>query len=86
MKKDINREFPNRFKRKMEGIIRLVGIFGLIGFLGYLGYLMYDKNTFLGVISFVACLVLSIYTIHSEIEFKRIRHKAPWNFSDYQER
>jgi len=74
----------DKFERKMEGIIRLVGIFGLAGFMGYLGYLLYDKNQFLGIVLILLSMGLTIYVITQEIEFKRKRHYAPWNFEVYR--
>jgi len=64
----------------IDAIIQLVGTYGLCGTLLLVGYLLYDKNSTLGVILILAGLILSIYVVVSEIEFKRKRHEAPWLF------
>jgi len=74
----------DKFERKMEGIIRLAGMFGLSGFMGYLGYLFYEKNNLLSFILILICIVLTIYVIYNEVEFKRKRHQEPWNFDVYR--
>lgn len=64
----------------IDAIIQLVGTYGLCGILLLVGYRIYDKNPAFGVILILAGLILSIYAIVSEIEFKRKRHEAPWLF------
>ena len=67
----------------IDAIIQLVGTYGLCGTLLLVGYLLYDKNSTLGVILILTGLILSIYVVVSEIEFKRKRHEAPWLFEKW---
>lgn len=64
--------------------IRLVGIFGLVGLIIYVAYLFYEKNQTISVILLISGLILAIYLIASEIEFKRKRHDAPWQYEKYK--
>jgi len=68
----------------MVGEIKIAGIFGLIGLIGYFGYNLYEKNQILSIILLLIFIVLAGYVIISEINFKRIRHKGPWNFEKYK--
>jgi purine-cytosine permease-like protein len=68
----------------MDAIIKLVGVFGIVAIMFYFGYLFYDKNQAVSIILIVAALILAVYVIVSEEEFKRKRHNAPWNFDKYK--
>ena len=61
----------------MEGVIRLVRLVALPAFIMYLGYLFYDKDPSISNILLFIGIVLAIYIIFNEIEFKRKRHEAP---------
>lgn len=68
----------------MNAIIKLVGVFGIVAIMFYVGYLFYDKNQAVSIILVVVALILAVYVIVSEEEFKRKRHNEPWNFDKYK--
>ncbi len=68
----------------IESTIKLVGLAGLSGLMLYLAYLFYEKNVMISVLLLFLGSGLSIYLFVSEIEFKRKRHEAPWNFDNYK--
>lgn len=68
----------------MNSIIKLAGVFGVVAIMFYVGYLFYDKNQVVSIILVVIALILAVYVIVSEEEFKRKRHEAPWNYEGYK--
>jgi flagellar motor component MotA len=68
----------------VERLIGLATVFGLVAVIIYVGYLFYEKNQAISVILIAVGLIVAIYVIVSETEFKRRRHKAPWLFDEYR--
>jgi flagellar motor component MotA len=68
----------------VERLIGLATVFGLVAVIIYVGLLFYEKNQAMSVILIVVGLIVAIYVIVSETEFKRRRHEAPWLFDEYK--
>ena len=68
----------------IERLIGLATVFGLVAVIIYIGYLFYEKNQIISIILVVIGLIVAIYVIASETEFKRKRHEAPWLFDKYK--
>lgn len=64
--------------------IKIAGLFGLCAFIIYVGYLFYDKDKTISYLLIISGLILAIIVIGYEIDFKKKRHQAPWQFDNYK--